>query len=72
MPRTMIDRRLRWRIRKRAQRAFPVMRRCERCGGGVYLQRHHPRLDQPLRVVVLCQRCHANLHIKNGTWGTMK
>ena len=57
-----------WTARKQAQRAVKATA-CEVCGSTDRLQRHHPNLSRPLEVTVLCQACHASLHIKEGTWG---
>ena len=58
--------------RKRAQRLFPKVT-CEICGSTLNLQRHH-RDNNPLNnardnVIVVCQICHKNEHMKAGTWG---
>lgn len=47
-------------IRKRAQRRYPVLGPCH-CGEQA-VERHHPRLDQPNRVVPLCRICHVRRH----------
>lgn len=54
--------------RKKAQRAFKV-KKCSKCGSKKNLQRHHINTKDPLAVRVLCQSCHAALHIRLKTWG---
>jgi hypothetical protein len=50
-----------------------VMEKCESCGTKENLQRHHINLDTMdnsiHNLVVLCQSCHAAVHIKENTWG---
>jgi hypothetical protein len=60
-----------WAVYKAAQRGV-AMQRCERCGATEHLQRHHADYGRPLEVVVLCQTCHAALHVAAGTWATMR
>lgn len=49
--------------RKAAQRAVPVMEKCELCGAtGVRLERHHTDYENYKDVKVLCSRCHADIH----------
>ena len=36
--------------------------RCELCGVGGRLEKHHPDYDQPLLVVFLCSACHKAVH----------
>ena len=51
--------------RKAAQRAVPVMEKCEMCGStGVKLNRHHTDYSKPTEVMVLCTKCHAKVHLK--------
>lgn len=57
--------------RKAAQRAISVSF-CEMCGLKSGLQRHHPDILDPLNVVILCQPCHAAVHVADGTWGNGK
>jgi len=59
--------RLRWRSRKRAQRAIEATK-CEDCGARRNLQRHHDNIRQSLKVRILCQRCHAAWHVARGSW----
>jgi hypothetical protein len=56
-------------LHKRAQRAYPKLNACVRCGSTLLLQRHHPNPDDALTVVILCQVCHAKEHVALGTWG---
>jgi hypothetical protein len=56
-------------VRKRAQRAVPAMTICDDCGAVDNLQRHHPDYLRPEEVIILCQRCHTNIHLLFGTWG---
>ena len=46
---------------------------CVACGGTRRLQRHHvdgdPGNNAPENVAVLCQDCHTEAHVANGTWG---
>lgn len=58
--------------RKRAQREYPKLNACERCGSTSNLQRHHPNLEDALSVVILCQACHAEEHVRRGDWGQGK
>lgn len=60
-----------WAVYKQAQRGITVQR-CARCGATEHLQRHHERYDRPLDVEVLCQACHAALHVAAGTWARMR
>jgi RNase P subunit RPR2 len=60
--------RLRWKAKKAAQRSIQATA-CEKCGATSPLHRHHPRYDQPLRVVVLCRACHVAVHVARGDWG---
>lgn len=57
---------------KAAQRMFMVDK-CETCGGTTILQRHHidrdPTNNVPQNVQILCQECHKNTHMADGTWG---
>ena len=55
--------------RKMAQAAFPVLTECEHCGAEGQLHRHHPDLDKPLEIIVLCVPCHVLEHQRNGGWG---
>ena len=57
-----------WAARKAAQRAIKAVK-CETCGATEHLQRHHPDINKPLEVQVLCQRCHTEIHLADGTWG---
>jgi hypothetical protein len=45
--------------RKRAQRAFPLPAACEKCGKVGKVTRHHPNIEEPLVVEMLCYTCHA-------------
>lgn len=55
-------------IRKAAQRAVPIMERCEMCGAtGVKMNRHHTDYTKPTEVMVLCTKCHAKVHLKPPT-----
>jgi len=64
----MVDKRLRWRARKAAQRAIPLGP-CVRCGSTTNVQRHHHDLTKPLEVELLCQKCHAKEDVALGKWG---
>jgi len=56
-------------VRKASQRLMPLSdASCAQCGSTAQLQRHH-RNYTPTDFIVLCQRCHANLHIADGSWG---
>lgn len=59
-------------IRKRAQRAHPTMKRCERCGATERLSRHHPDYSKPEEIVVLCSTCHPKADGEDGTRSTKK
>lgn len=57
-------------VRKMAQRAFPITgMACQECGTVGRLQRHHPDMEKPLEVNILCQGCHTQRHLDNGSWG---
>lgn len=52
-------------VRKAAQRAVPIMEKCEMCGAtGVKMNRHHTDYTKPTEVMVLCTKCHAKVHLK--------
>ena len=57
--------------RKIAQKRFPL-KQCERCKSTVRLQRHHKDRNslnnKADNVEVLCQTCHKNLHMAEGSW----
>jgi len=53
--------------RKRAQRAIPLPKNCERCGcESNRLHRHHGNHQNALYVVILCPQCHADVGAKIG------
>ena len=58
---------------RRTQRKWPALHSCDVCGGTRTLQRHHadgdPRNNSEKNVEILCQRCHTDTHMANGTWG---
>ena len=58
--------------RKQAQRILKLTK-CEICGSTVGLQRHHkdrnPLNNTKENLAVLCQKCHKEDHLKDGTWG---
>jgi len=60
-----------WKAYKQAQRSIKV-EKCSVCGSVERVQRHHPDIDKPLEVIVLCQTCHKDLHVSTRTWGWMK
>jgi len=50
---------------KRGDIALPV--KCKKCGrGDVSLDMHHPRCDDPIRIIGLCRRCHTLHHKSKG------
>src|SRR5688572_16575624 len=55
--------------RKLAQKAYPTLQPCEKCGSARRVQRHHDDLSKPLEVMFLCQSCHTERHHALGTWG---
>lgn len=56
--------------RRRAQRAFPKLPNCQKCGTNRNIQRHHRDHQNALCVEFLCPKCHAKTEIQqNGTWG---
>lgn len=55
-------------IRKRSQRRESLNgKQCEHCGSTENLQRHHPSYESE-DFIILCQTCHAKLHVEHGTW----
>lgn len=56
-----------WKARKVAQRAFPVMEKCEWCGETKRLQRHHPNIYKETEIIILCQKCHVKADQMHGT-----
>ena len=58
--------------RKRAQKAYPVLLPCERCGSSDNVQRHHADHQKPLDIQFLCQKCHTLADVASGTWGITK
>jgi hypothetical protein len=38
--------------------------RCAVCGSATNLQRHHPDYSSPLKVIILCDKCHRKIHRK--------
>lgn len=58
--------------RKTAQRRV-ALTICDVCGSMENLQRHHkdrnPRNNAIENIQVLCQECHKNDHMADGTWG---
>ncbi len=63
-----------WKGLKWAQRHIAA-KRCEVCDSRKQVQRHHRDGDRSNNraenVQVLCQRCHAAVHVAAGTWGWM-
>ncbi len=57
--------------RKQAQREVKA-EKCVKCGETKNLQRHHEDYRKPQEVVILCQICHKNHHVANGTWAVRK
>ena len=56
-------------MRKRSQRSFPIDgESCQLCGSKKRVQRHHPNQD-PEVFWVVCQKCHTDIHMKEGSWG---
>lgn len=51
--------------RNRAFRKIKDLKECEDCGSESNLVRHHPDYNQPLKVKILCKKCHRNWHLKN-------
>jgi len=49
----------------RAQRniKIPPGKLCEICKKNLATQRHHPDYSKPLDIVMLCTKCHVNLHL---------
>lgn len=58
--------------RKLAQRAVPMLERCEECGGTDGLERHHDDYSRPKDVRVLCQTCHIKADQAIGVRSTKK
>jgi hypothetical protein len=59
-------------IRKRAQRAHPTLKQCERCGSTERLHRHHPDYSKPEEIIVVCAKCHPALDAQDATRPTKK
>jgi hypothetical protein len=56
-------------IRKQSQRIERLSgKSCAQCGSTENLQRHH-RTYTETDYVILCQECHKNEHVKDGSWG---
>lgn len=56
-------------VRKASQRLEKLSgKSCTLCGSIEKLQRHHP-IYFPGNFMILCQKCHAYIHQKDGTWG---
>ena len=57
-----------WASRKAAQRAVSLSGKvCEVCGVSERLQRHHHDYSKPTEVTILCQNCHVQADIADGT-----
>jgi 5-methylcytosine-specific restriction endonuclease McrA len=60
---------------KAAQRRFKA-EVCLLCGVKKRLQRHHkdlnPTNNSPNNIMILCQTCHTQIHVIDGTWGRKK
>ena len=56
--------------RKQAQREYPILPPCQKCGSADRVQRHHPTLEDALCVEFLCQKCHTAEHQQSGSWGS--
>lgn len=57
---------------KRNQRRIPLTgKKCANCGSTSSLQRHETPPNSG-NVKILCQKCHAKLHVKKGTWAWEK
>lgn len=52
--------------RKAAQRFYEVTK-CQECGSTHRVQRHHPDMNDPLRVEILCEVCHVKADQRDGT-----
>src|SRR5262245_41890922 len=61
--------------RRRAHRLITKMEKCDVCGSRSGLQRHHrdrnPLNNELSNLQILCQTCHKNDHMRDGTWGTI-
>src|SRR5437773_10001805 len=56
-------------VRKASQKLVSLLgKSCGQCGSTKRLQRHHQEYT-PTSFVILCQVCHKNEHMKDGTWG---
>ena len=50
-------------IRKLATHSISLKNKlCLKCGINKDLQRHHPDYSKPLEVIILCRKCHNNIH----------
>lgn len=62
--------------RRQAQREYQQLKCCARCGIDSGLQRHHcdrnPTNNSDENIEILCQTCHKEEHLKDGTWGKGK
>ena len=57
-----------WAARKAAQRAVSLQGKiCEACGSVNRLQRHHHDYSKRTEVTILCQSCHSQADLADGT-----
>jgi len=52
------------RMTARKKIVIPLGEKCELCKINLAKERHHPDYDQPLEIMFLCVKCHAELHSK--------
>lgn len=64
-----------WAAIRRCQRAFPNPGTCQIPGCEAKAQRHHRNRNRednsPENIEFICQKHHAEEHIRAGDWGTM-
>ena len=53
-----------WKARGLAYRKIKILEGtlCQCCKKELATERHHPNYDEPLRVILLCMRCHKRIH----------
>lgn len=53
------------RVRRKTRHKISLVgKSCEVCGSITRLNRHHPKYEEPNNVIILCAKCHVELHKK--------